>query len=125
MDAETITITELDAETLSQAYDNSYFTITGAGGSLQDWINGYSELLERRGVSAPIAWFTCKGADVNLYFRELGLVAQPHDLFQEDVTLLMFNPSDTDNVMGLSLFRMEMRDRWFDDIVDNVRRRAL
>ena len=59
---------------LKDAYNGSYYTIEGAGGDLQEWVDGYNSMLEEQGIGKPIEWFTCKGRDVN---EEFGLEGTP------------------------------------------------
>jgi len=102
---------------LEEAYRGSYYTITGAGGDLADWVDAYTNLLEAAGIGAPRAWFTTTGAAVNGYADP----DHPDDAFPLDLTFLMF-PLDGLEVGRLAIFKVRMMDRWFDDIVQNMRR---
>lgn len=124
MTAQTVAITALDASTLDQAFKGSYYTISGAGGDLADWITGYEGLLAEQKIGKPTQWFSTTGAEVNAYFLRTGRYPHPNDLFQNDVTLLMF-PLDGMSAGGkLPLFKIQMQDRWFDDIIGNMKMRA-
>ena len=107
-------ITKVD---LDNAYNGSYYTIIGAGGDLQEWVNGYNKWLEEQGIGKPKAWFTCKGSDVN---EEYGLTGD--NQYKDDLTFLFF-PLDNLHVGLLAMFKLQMHDRWFDDVVDNNARR--
>lgn len=103
---------------LQQAYDGSYYTIAGAGGPLQDWVDGLTKLMKDEGIGTPTAWYTTTGRAVNEY-------AQPRserDAFKDDLTFLMF-PLDGLATGKLAIFKLQMQDRWFDDVVDNMRAR--
>ncbi len=45
-----------------------------------------------------------------------------NNAYQDNLTCLMF-PLDGLNAGRLAMFRLRMGDKWFDDIVDNNRRR--
>ena len=98
---------------LKDAYNGSYYTIEGAGGDLQEWVDGYNSMLEEQGIGKPIEWFTCKGRDVN---EEFGL--EGNERYKDDLTLLFF-PLDGLNIGLLAIFKLRMGNRWFDDIIDN------
>lgn len=98
---------------LDKAYAGSYYTITGAGGNLDEWKNGYQELLNKEGIGTIKEWITFTGADMNNKYQLKGDNAYPADL-----TFLAF-PLDGLNIGKLAIFKLRMEDRWFDDIVDN------
>ena len=98
---------------LKEAYKHSYYTIIGAGGDLQEWVDGYEDWLNEQGIGKPVEWLTCKGKDVN---EELGIIGD--NRFQSDVTLLFF-PLDGLNIGKLAIFKLMHGDRWFDDVIDN------
>ena len=99
---------------LSRAYDGSWYTICGAGGDLNEWVTGLTGLMAAEGIGSPTAWFTFTGADINRY------AGPNNNPFADDLTVLAF-PLDGLNVGRLSLFRLHMQDRWFDDIINNMR----
>lgn len=110
------------ADGLAEAEKGSYYTVVGAGGPLGEWLAGYEGLLEQAEIGKPQEWFTAKGDEVNRYLRrKKGGEIRPRDEFQPDITLLFF-PLDGLDVGRLAGFRLRMEDRWFDDIVQNVRR---
>lgn len=102
---------DINKVNLKSAYDGSYYTITGAGGDLQEWIDGYNGMLKEQGIGQPKEWFQCKGKDIN---REYSLTR-----FPDDLTFLLF-PLDGLDAPKLAVFKIRMEDRWFDDIVDNA-----
>lgn len=123
MSAQTVSIQTLTADELGQAYQGSYYTIRGAGGEASDWIEGYEKLLAEAHIGRPTQWFKTTGGDVNAFVLKSNIIPQPDDLFQNDVTLLMF-PNASLHMAKLVLFRVKAEDAWFDDIIDNMKRRA-
>lgn len=114
------TIETLDARDLARADDGSFYTIAGVGGDPQEWVDGYIGLMAERGIAAPAAWFTTTGAAVNRYAeRKKGGFVVERDLFADDLTFLLF-PLDGLDPSKLPLFKLQMQDRWFDDIVANM-----
>lgn len=101
------------SEKLEKAYNGSYYTITGCGGCLKEWIEGYEKLLQANEIGKPIEWIAFNGKEMN---EEYGLTGD--NAYQDDLNFLAF-PLDGLNVGKLSIFKMCMGDRWFDDIVDN------
>mgnify|MGYP005896652539 CR=1 FL=1 len=104
-------------EVFNAAYDGSYYTILGCAGDLNEWTAGYQELLEARGIGTPKEFVTFKGADMNEIYGLTG-----NNAYDEGLTFLMF-PLDGLDVPKLAIFRLQAGDKWFDDIVDNNRRR--
>lgn len=105
------------SELFEMAYNGSYYTITGCGGSLQEWKDGYNGLLNERGIGTPAAWYQFTGRDMNEHYSLTGKNRYPDDL-----QFLCF-PLDGLAVAKLAFFKLIAGDRWFDDIVDNNRRR--
>lgn len=99
------------------AYKGSYYTIMGCGGDLNEWTAGYRELLETRGIGTPKVFFSFKGADMNEFYGLTGTNA-----YNNELTFLMFPLGGLD-VAKLAIFKLQAGDKWFDDIVDNNRRR--
>jgi len=107
---------------LEAAYTGSFYTIAGAGGDLQEWVAGYEKELEAQGIGTPTQWFVTSGAEVNLYaIRKLGGLTKDDDQFPDDLVILLF-PLDGLNVGKLAMFKLNWEDRWFDDVIGNVRR---
>lgn len=100
-----------------RAYSESWYTITGVGGDLQEWKDGYTKLLEGAGIGTPLEFHTFTGRDYNEAFHTTGANRYPDDL-----TFLTF-PLDGLHIGKLAMFKLQMQDRWFDDIVDNDLRR--
>lgn len=97
----------------------SWYTITGCGGELSDWKNGYQEMLDKEGIGTIGEWVEFIGRDMNRYYGLTGDNAYPDDLH-----FLAF-PLDGLDISKLAIFKLRMQDRWFDDIVDNNARREL
>ena len=95
----------------------SWYTITGCGGDLNEWKNGYQDLLIRENIGMIQQWVEFTGADMNAHYGLTGCNAYPSDLH-----FLAF-PLDGLNVGKLAMFKLRMEDRWFDDIVANNERR--
>ena len=91
----------------------SWYTITGCGGDLNEWKNGYQDLLNQEGIGTIQQWVEFTGADMNAHYGLKGVNAYPSDLH-----FLAF-PLDGLNVGKLAMFKLRMEDRWFDDIVAN------
>ena len=104
-------------EMFKAAYSGSYYTITGAGGDLNKWKEGYNELLAKENIGSVDNWITFTGTDMNAFGHLTANNAYPDDL-----TFLAF-PLDNLDIGKLAIFKLKMEDRWFDDIVDNNARR--
>jgi hypothetical protein len=111
-------LSTLSSADLQKAYEGSYYFIAGAGGDLDEWVTGYNGLLAEEGIGEPKAWFKTTGASVNLY---AGPSLECRDYFQEDLVILLF-PLDGLDGGKLALFKLRAQDRWFDDVIDNMRR---
>lgn len=105
---------------LVTAEKESWYTIAGAGGDPQEWVDGVEKLLAEEGIGKPVAWYRSTGKDVN---AQAGSGVCPNDQFQESLAFLLF-PLTGLHVGKLAMFKLQMQDRWFDDIVDNMRRSA-
>jgi len=106
----------METANLDTAFKGSYYTILGAGGDLNEWVAGYNEMLRDGGIGTPAAWFTTTGKDINAYAATRGEVTNP---FKDDLTVLMFQ-LDGLNGGALAMVKLQMCDRWFDDIVNNM-----
>lgn len=101
---------------LSEAYEGSYYTICGAGGDLAEWQSGITEALKEIGI--PTGWCQTTGGAINEFAATKGTVTNP---FKDDLTVIMFASCGEGMDTGkLALFKLQMGDRWFDDIVDNM-----
>ena len=107
----TLTGTDLQA-----AYDGSFYTISGAGGDVQEWVDGYEKLMKEGGIGTPTEWLQCTGADINAFAGE------NDDPYPDDLVCLLF-PLEGLDIGRLAMFKLQMMDRWFDDIIDNMRAR--
>ena len=96
-----------------ELYDGSYYTITGAGGALKDWIIGYTDMLTKSGIGIPEKWVTFSGSDVNVAYN-----LADENVFADDIVFLAFPLTGLD-VGKLAMFKINEGDRWFDDIVNN------
>ena len=111
----------LYSDDLADAYRGSYYTICGAGEPLEEWVSGYERLLGEKDIGKPVEWFQTTGEAVNVYAaKRKGGSILPNDKFKPELTLLMF-PLMGLHVGGLAMFRLNMRDRWFEDIIGNMR----
>ena len=99
-------------------YRESWYTISGTGGDLEDWINGYQEILDSEDIGKIKKWVTFTGKDMNDFYNLTGKTKYPNN-FQ----FLAF-PLKGLNMGKLAMLKMKMKDRWFDDIVDNNNRIA-
>lgn len=104
-------------EILDEAYEGSWYTITGAGGDTQEWKDGYQDLLNKEGIGTITRWERWYGADMNRKYHLTG-----NNRYKDDLVFMAF-PLDGLDITKLAIFKMEMQDRWFDDIVDNNARR--
>lgn len=102
-------------------YSGSWYTITGVGGDEAEWKSGYQKMLEDSGIGKISEWVEFTGAEMNVRY---GLTDE--NAYPDDLHFLAF-PLDGLNVGKLAIFKMQMQDRWFDDIVANndVRQRRI
>jgi len=116
------TIRFADVADLEAAYAGSYYFITGAGAPLEEWVDGYNGMLAEQQIGKPTEWLQTNGATVNNFAAQKrgGLIVD-NDQFPGDLTGLMF-PLDGLNGGRLPLFKIAMQDRWFDDVIQNMRR---
>lgn len=101
---------------LKRAYAGSYYFIAGTGGPLEDWVTEYEKRLEEDGCGKPVAWFQTTGGSINDFCGSANNNPYPVDL-----TCLLF-PLDGMNVGKLAMFKIAYENRWFDDVIDNMRR---
>lgn len=94
-------------------YNGSWYTITGTGGDLNEWKDGYQGLLNELGIGKIKEWETFSGKDMNDEYGLHGDVA-----YKDDLTFLSFSIEGLDTPK-LAFFKLNMGDRWFDDIVEN------
>lgn len=99
---------------LEEAYKGSYYTIIGAGGDINEWKNGYSDMLKQQDIGNISNWIEFTGKDMNEEFMLEGYNKYPDNLHFLAFSLVGLN------ITKLALFKLQMGDRWFDDIVDNL-----
>lgn len=109
------TKTALKKADLTTAYEGSWYMIAGCGGPLQEWVGGYEDLLKEEKIGKPVAWYQTTGADVNAF------AGDNDNPFSDDTACLLF-PLEGLHVGKLAMFKLRMQDRWFDDVIDNMRR---
>lgn len=107
----------------TQAYEHSWYTILGASDVIE-FAAGYVDLMEQAGIGAPSKFVAIHGGTVNQFAQgRAGAVLASTDLFPSDLTVILF-PLDSLDVGKLAMFKLRMEDRWFDDVVQNMVRRA-
>lgn len=117
------TIQFADVADLAKAYEGSYYFIAGAGGDLAEWTTGYEGLLAEAEIGKPTQWLQTNGATVNMFAVEKkGGQIEDRDCFPGDLTCLLF-PLDGLHAGRLAMFKIQAQDRWFDDVVQNMRLR--
>ena len=94
-------------------YKGSWYTITGAGGDINEWKEGYNKMLADNGIGSVDTWEVFSGLEMN---QRYGLTGS--NAYKDDLTFLAF-PLDGLDILKLSFFKVVNCDRWFDDIVDN------
>lgn len=99
---------------LHAAYQGSWYFIAGCGGDLSEWTDGITNALTSRGIGAPSAWYVTTGQAVNDYAQAT------NDPFPPELVCLLF-PLEGLDVGKLALFKLAAGDRWFDDVIDNMR----
>jgi len=104
-------------DNLQAAFDGSFYTICGADNPIE-WVDGYEGLLAEREIGKPIRWYQTTGAAVNAYAATVAPV-KAEDAFPADLTVLLFPLTGLES--NVALFKVQMQDRWFDDIVQNMR----
>lgn len=110
-----------DVADLKAAYEGSYYFIAGTGGSLEEWISGYEDLMKQQEIGTPTHWFRTNGATVNNFASQRsGFMIAPDDQFPGDITCLLF-PLNGLHTGRLAMFKLQMQDRWFDDVIQNMR----
>lgn len=106
---------------LDRAYQGSWYFIAGCGAPLDEWTTGYEDLLAEEEIGKPSAWYQVSGETVNRYAEQGGNIISYHYAFQSDIACLLF-PLDRLHTGRLAIFKILMQDRWFDDVIDNMRR---
>lgn len=115
------TLTALNG--LPEAEAGSYYTICGTADPIADWLEGYEKIMSDLGVGRPQEWFRTTGSEVNSYAkitRARAYEIHPHDRFPDELPILLFSLDGLD-VGKLAIMKLRMEDRWFDDIIQNMR----
>lgn len=102
---------------LDRAYEESWYTIIGAGGDLDEWKTGYTGMMQDAEIGTPKEWICFTGKEMNEKYELEG-----NTRYSDDLTFLAFS-LDGLNINKLSIFKIQMGDHWFNDIVDNNARR--
>lgn len=111
-------------EGLQEAYENSAYTICGAGGELSDWVNGVNGLMADRGIGEPLTYEAFTGEQLNEFAADGTRHMISHrDAFPSDLTILVIRNEGL-HMGKLAMLKLQLEDRWMDDIVDNMRRPA-
>ena len=100
--------------TLNEAYKGNYYTIIGCG-DINEFKVGYAQLLENEGIGTIRHWIEFTGADMNNVYGLTGTNA-----YRPDLQFLAFRLEEDMNIGKLSLLKLALMDRWFNDIVDNM-----
>ena len=98
---------------LSKAYRNWYYCIVGAGGDLQEWIEGYEKWLAEQQIGWPTEWYYCYGSDINKKYKLTGT-----NKYDDDLVFLFFPTAGLD-MSRLAVFKIRLNDHWFADIIDD------
>lgn len=114
-------ITRLDRTTLEQAYKGSYYFLAGCGGDLQEWVDGVENYLKMFEIGKPKQWFVTTGRDINDFASAPFWTIEGDANFQPHLICLLFSLEGLD-IPKLALFKVQMQDRWFDDVIDNMRK---
>jgi hypothetical protein len=117
----TLEIQSLKAPQLAKAFNHSWYLISGTGGDLSEWVSGYEGLLAEKEIGKPKFWATTDGASINAFAQSrLGSEITPSDRHPDDTVFLLF-PLDGLDIAKLALFKIRTDDRWFDDVIQNVK----
>lgn len=106
-------------ETFDELYDSSAFTVLGAGGELEEWMNAINEMLKSEEIGHVEEFYTFKGSQMNEKYHLTG-----NNAYNNDLTFLAFKLKGL-NINKLAIFKLNFGARWFDDIVDNNAHREL
>lgn len=98
---------------LDELYQGSAYTITGAGGELKEWFDGYQDILNEKQIGNISKWYVFSGKDLNRKYNLTG-----DNRYQSNITFIAFPLTGLD-IGKLAMLKLQMGDRWFDDIVDN------
>ena len=100
---------------LKKDFDKSWYTIVGPPDNFQEFAEGYEKLLQATGLEKPVAWYTCKGQDLNKAFRLKG-----RQCFEKGINFLFFS-TERMNISRLAPFRIRHGDYFLSDLIQNAR----
>lgn len=103
----------LNKDNIGIAYDRWFYTILGAGGDINEWIQGYQDLCDKEGIGTIKQWYRTTGKVLNDAYDLIG-----GHRFKANLNILMFDYEGMD-VGKLAIFKLKMGDRWFTDVIDN------
>lgn len=112
-----INVTEKDKDILKDLYNDSALTIEGIDykdESMRDFVN----ILDKNVGLKTDNIYVITGKVMNKVYRLTGNNRYPNDL-----NIVSIKLSDMKNPGGIVMKRFEFGGRWFDDIVDNNKRR--
>ena len=95
-------------------YRGKFYTITGAGGEVNDWIEGYTKELISSKIGRPKYWVRFTGKDLNTAYD-----LEPRKKYQDEMVFLAF-PLDGLNIEDLTKYKFQAGDRFFNDIIDTI-----
>lgn len=96
---------------LNKLYGGSAYTVIGVGGDINEWLDGYEKLLGKEGIGKPKQWYKFSGKLFNNHYNT--------NFFEDKMVFLAF-PLDGLHVGKLAMLKLQLGDRWFDDVVDNL-----
>ena len=103
-------------ELFEKAYKGSYYTIIGVADE-KEYKEGYQKIFDEQKIGKIKKWYSFTGKEFNDYYEPVGT-----DRFRDGVHFLAF-PLESLNVNKLAILKLQLGDRWFDDIVNNLKSR--
>lgn len=101
------------SDMFDELYSGSAYTIIGAGGSEKEWEDGYQDILDQNDIGKISRWYSFTGKAYNEKYS-----LNRNNRYQDNLHFLAF-PLDGLDIGKLSMLRLQMGDKWFDDLVDN------
>ena len=101
-------------ELFEKAYTGSYYTIIGVADE-NEQKEGYQKIFDEQKIGKIKKWYSFTGKEFNDYYEPVGT-----DRFRDGVHFLAF-PLDGLNVNKLAILKLQLGDRWFDDVVDDLK----
>jgi hypothetical protein len=112
----TMEIRDIKRGTFKKLYDGSALTFEGLDISGEN-LNDLYEFLEKNGLFKREC-YVISGKEMNKHYHLTDSNAYPDDL-----TIVCVELSNFDSITKITMARFELGGRWFDDVVDNNRRR--